>query len=67
MDVKATLKGHKDRVIYMSLGPDSRRVVTGAGDETIRFWEVFGIEDKNKRVFDNGKGRGFDFGNGDIR
>ena len=67
MDVKATLKGHKDRVIYMSLGPDSRRVVTGAGDETIRFWEVFGIEDKKKRVFDNGMGRGFDFVNGEIR
>jgi cell division cycle 20-like protein 1 (cofactor of APC complex) len=41
MDVKATLKGHKDRVIYLSLGPDGRRIVTGAGDETLRFWELF--------------------------
>jgi cell division cycle 20-like protein 1 (cofactor of APC complex) len=41
MDVKATLKGHKDRVIYLSLGPDSQKIVTGAGDETIRFWDVF--------------------------
>ncbi len=67
MDVKATLKGHKERVIYMSLGPDSKRIVTGAGDgdETIRFWEVFGVRDKknynhnfdfNQNIFNvNGK------------
>jgi cell division cycle 20-like protein 1 (cofactor of APC complex) len=41
MDVKATLKGHKDRVIYLSIGPDSQKIVTGAGDESIRFWDVF--------------------------
>ena len=46
MDVKATLKGHKGRVVYMSLGPDSKKIVTGAGDETLRFWEVFN-QDKN--------------------
>jgi cell division cycle 20-like protein 1 (cofactor of APC complex) len=51
MDVKATLKGHKDRVIYFSLGPDSRKVVTGAGDETIRFWEVFGVNQKSSENF----------------
>ena len=52
MNVKATLKGHKDRVIYMSLGPDSRNIVTGAGDETIRFWNVFlgnNKEENNKK------------------
>jgi cell division cycle 20-like protein 1 (cofactor of APC complex) len=41
MDVKATLKGHKDRVIYLSVGPDGRKIVTGAGDETLRFWDLF--------------------------
>jgi len=41
MEVKASLKGHKDRVIYLSVGPDGEKVVTGAGDETIRFWDVF--------------------------
>lgn len=46
MDVKATLKGHKDRVIYLSVGPDQQKIVTGAGDETIRFWDVF-IPDKS--------------------
>ena len=53
MDVKATLKGHKDRVIYMALGPDSKRIVTGAGDETIRFWEVFGFDNKKKNNIKN--------------
>lgn len=47
MDVKATLKGHKDRVIYLSLGPDNQKIVTGAGDETIRFWDVFIPENLN--------------------
>lgn len=41
MDVKATLKGHRDRVIYLAVGPDQQKIVTGAGDETIRFWDVF--------------------------
>jgi len=41
MEVKASLKGHKDRVIYLSVGPDGEKIVTGAGDETIRFWDVF--------------------------
>jgi cell division cycle 20-like protein 1 (cofactor of APC complex) len=41
MDVKATLKAHKDRVIYLALGPDGKKIVTGAGDETLKFWDVF--------------------------
>jgi len=41
MEVKASLKGHKDRVIFLSVGPDGEKIVTGAGDETIRFWDVF--------------------------
>ena len=52
MDVKATLKGHKGRVVYMSVGPDSKRIVTGAGDETLRFWEVF---NQDKKVKENMK------------
>ena len=47
MTIKATLKGHKQRVVYMALSPDSRKIVTGAGDETIRFWKVFGYENQN--------------------
>ena len=46
MAIKATLKGHKQRVVYMALSPDSRNIVTGAGDETIRFWKTFGYENQ---------------------
>jgi cell division cycle 20-like protein 1 (cofactor of APC complex) len=47
-EVKASLKGHKDRVIYLSTGPDFQKIVTGAGDETVRFWDVFLPETKSQ-------------------
>lgn len=37
----ATLTGHTFRVLYLALSPDGESVVTGAGDETLRFWNVF--------------------------
>jgi len=37
----ATLTGHSFRVLYLSLSPDGQTVVTGAGDETLRFWNIF--------------------------
>ena len=37
----ATLTGHTLRVLYLALSPDSQTIVTGAGDETLRFWNVF--------------------------
>ncbi len=37
----ATLSGHTQRVLQLSLSPDGQTVVTGAGDETLRFWHVF--------------------------
>ena len=33
--------GHAQRVLYLSLSPDGQSIVTGAGDETLRFWNVF--------------------------
>jgi cell division cycle 20-like protein 1 (cofactor of APC complex) len=33
--------GHSSRVLYLSLSPDGQSIVTGAGDETLRFWNVF--------------------------
>jgi len=53
LDIKATLKGHKQRVVYMALGPDFRKIVTGAGDETIRFWDVFGYENQKYSFYNN--------------
>ena len=37
----ATLTGHTYRVLYLALSPDGATAVTGAGDETLRFWTVF--------------------------
>lgn len=35
------LSGHLSRVLYLSMSPDGRSIVTGSGDETLRFWEIF--------------------------
>ncbi|CAM9024842.1 unnamed protein product [Wickerhamomyces anomalus] len=45
MSQVASLTGHTYRVLYLSLSPDGQTVVTGSGDETLRFWNVF---EKNK-------------------
>ena len=37
----ATLTGHTLRVLYLAVSPDGETIVTGAGDETLRFWKVF--------------------------
>ncbi|CAK0785379.1 Protein FIZZY-RELATED 2 [Coccomyxa viridis] len=36
----ATLTGHTMRVLYLAVSPDGQTIVTGAGDETLRFWNV---------------------------
>lgn len=41
MNKVATLTGHTYRVLYLAMSPDGSTVVTGAGDETLRFWQVF--------------------------
>ena len=42
MEQVVSLTGHTYRVLYLSASPDGTTVVTGAGDETLRFWKVFG-------------------------
>jgi len=37
----ATLTGHTYRVLYLSMSPCGQNIVTGAGDETLRFWNIF--------------------------
>lgn len=37
----ATLTGHSLRVLYLAMSPDGQSVVTGAGDESLRFWNIF--------------------------
>ncbi|CDR40061.1 CYFA0S04e02784g1_1 [Cyberlindnera fabianii] len=41
MSQVASLTGHTYRVLYLALSPDGQTVVTGSGDETLRFWNVF--------------------------
>ena len=36
-----TLTGHSFRVLYLSLSPDGQSIVTGAGDKTLKFWNIF--------------------------
>jgi cell division cycle 20-like protein 1 (cofactor of APC complex) len=36
-----SLSGHSFRVLYLAMSPDGKTIVTGAGDETLRFWNVF--------------------------
>jgi cell division cycle 20-like protein 1 (cofactor of APC complex) len=37
----STLTGHSLRVLYLAMNPESDTIVTGAGDETLRFWKIF--------------------------
>ncbi|KAF7594485.1 substrate-specific activator of APC-dependent proteolysis [Aspergillus hancockii] len=45
MEQIVSLTGHTFRVLYLAMSPDGQTVVTGAGDETLRFWKIF-----NKRA-----------------
>ncbi|KAI8072361.1 WD40-repeat-containing domain protein [Gongronella butleri] len=48
----AVLSGHNSRVLYMALNDNGSTVVTGAGDETLRFWDVFGSVEPPRKEFD---------------
>ncbi len=48
MEKVATLTGHTYRVLYLSMSPDGQNIVTGAGDETLRFWSAFPSTMKGK-------------------
>ena len=52
MQKVATLTGHTYRVLYLSMSPDGQNIVTGAGDETLRFWNVFpSLKGKTDNLF----------------
>ncbi|KAA3475980.1 cell division cycle 20.2, cofactor of APC complex-like [Gossypium australe] len=44
----AELTGHTSRVLYMAQSPDGCTVASAAGDETLRFWNVFGVPEVAK-------------------
>ena len=41
MEKVATLTGHAFRVLYLAMSPDGSSIVTGAGDHSLKFWNVF--------------------------
>ncbi|KAF2738405.1 WD40 repeat-like protein [Polyplosphaeria fusca] len=41
MQQVVSLTGHTYRVLYLAMSPDGQVIVTGAGDETLRFWSAF--------------------------
>lgn len=46
----AELRGHTSRVLHMSQSPDGCTVATAAGDETLKFWNVFGSPQMDRLV-----------------
>ncbi|GLJ40960.1 hypothetical protein SUGI_0847770 [Cryptomeria japonica] len=50
----ATLTGHTLRVLYLAISPDGQTIVTGAGDETLRFWNIFPSPKSQSTVRDSG-------------
>lgn len=50
MQQVVSLTGHTYRVLYLAMSPDGRTIVTGAGDETLRFWKCFGGVGKKGRT-----------------
>ncbi|RYP20075.1 hypothetical protein DL765_003001 [Monosporascus sp. GIB2] len=57
-----SLTGHTYRVLYLAMSPDGRTIVTGAGDETLRFWTTFGRRPGQREDSDSGGGRLADWG-----
>lgn len=42
------LKAHTSRVLHMAVSPDGSAVVSGAADETLRFWNIFASESRKR-------------------
>ena len=49
IEKKDVLIAHKLRVLYLANSPCGKYVVTGAGDETLRIWDVFPGNKKSLR------------------
>lgn len=46
------LNGHMSRVLYMAMSPDGCSLVSGAGDETLRFWKIHDNKKTNNDSMD---------------
>ena len=40
---------HSERVLYLSDSPNGESIVTGASDETLKFWNVFPPKESKKK------------------
>jgi len=41
LDKVASFSAHTARVLYLSMSPNGQQIVTGAGDESLKLWNVF--------------------------
>ena len=41
MTKTGTLTGHTYRVLFLARSPDGESILTGSGDQTLRFWKLF--------------------------
>lgn len=51
----ASLTGHTFRVLYLAMSPDGQTIVTGAGDETLRFWNAFQRQSSERPAITSGQ------------
>lgn len=49
MSKVTSLTGHSSRVLYLAMSSEGHTIVTGAGDETLRFWNLFPKKSDNPR------------------
>ncbi|KAL4071327.1 WD40-repeat-containing domain protein, partial [Scleroderma yunnanense] len=49
LSMVAALTGHTHRVLYLAMSPEGETIVTGAGDETLRFWNAFPRKESSER------------------
>ncbi|KAG5643202.1 hypothetical protein DXG03_001364 [Asterophora parasitica] len=61
LNMVASLTGHTNRVLYLAMSPDGETIVTGAGDETLRFWNAFPKREKERGGAGGGSSR-LDYG-----
>ncbi|KAK7472195.1 substrate-specific activator of APC-dependent proteolysis [Stygiomarasmius scandens] len=62
LNMVASLTGHTNRVLYLAMSPDGETIVTGAGDETLRFWNAFPKRDTTGGALEGREGSRLDYG-----
>ena len=53
MKLLATFKGHTQRVLHLSINPKGDMVVTGSGDQSLRFWNVTNLVGAKDKLLGN--------------